>query len=355
MVKPQSTLNKTLKHPLGLIGVVIVGFFCLLSLSGNLITLDKTSQTNLIHLPIALLPPGSHMKVFIVPGHEHNNVFKQWALGHTAPQKFIAISDHFIKKDSITLQLFDQDSSIHNTETYALKSVSNYSIKDMTFWLGTDGFGRDVLSRIIIGSRISIAVGLVAVVIAVLFLGTGLGLLAGYYKGKTDLSISWLMNVIWSLPTFLLVAAISFTMGKGFWQIFIAIGISSWIEVARVVRGQVFSIREKEYIQAAKLMGFSGFRIMVKHILPNLSNTLIVLAVSVFGSAILLESGLSFLGFGIAPPAPSWGMMVKENYPYIMFDKAYLAFVPGLAIMLLVMGFNFIGIALRDALDIHLK
>ena len=355
MVKPQSTLKKTLKHPLGLIGVVIVVFFCLLSLLGNFITLDKTSQTNLIHLPIALLPPGSHIKAFIVEGQDEDNPFKQWAIGHSAPKQFIAISNYSIKNDSITLQLFDQDSSIHTTETFAINKIGHYNIKEITFWLGTDGFGRDVLSRIIIGSRISIAVGIVAVMIAVLFLGTGLGLLAGYYKGKTDIGISWLMNVIWSLPTFLLVAAISFTLGKGFWQIFIAIGISSWIEVARVVRGQVFSIREKEYIQAAKLMGFSGFRIMFKHILPNLSNTLIVLAVSVFGSAILLESGLSFLGFGVEPPAPSWGMMVKENYPYIMFDKAYLAFVPGMAIMLLVMGFNFIGIALRDALDIHLK
>lgn len=354
-MKTQSTLKKTLRHPLGLIGSFLVGFFLVLSLLGNLITLDKTPNTNLIHLPIALLPPGSQIQVFIVNSPDSNSGFHQWLWGHQAPQQFIAINDYKITLDSIVLNLFEQDTSLHNKETIALKSVKNYELKTMTFWLGTDGFGRDVLSRIIIGSRISIAVGFVAVLIAVMFLGTGLGLLAGYYKGQTDIVITWLMNVIWSLPTFLLVAAISFTMGKGFWQIFIAIGITSWIEVARVVRGQVFSIREKEYIQAAKLMGFSGFRIMFKHILPNLVNTLIVLAVSVFGSAILLESGLSFLGFGIAPPAPSWGMMVKENYPYIMFDKAYLAFVPGLAIMLLVMGFNFIGIALRDALDIHLK
>ena len=153
----------------------------------------------------------------------------------------------------------------------------------------------------------------------------------------------------------LLVVAISFALGKGFWQIFIAIGLSSWVEVARVVRGQVFSIREKEYIQAAKVLGFGSWRIMFKHILPNLKSSLIVLAVANFGSAILLESGLSFLGLGVSPPTPSWGMMIKEYYAYIMFDSAYLAIIPGLAIMALVMAFNFIGIALRDALDINIK
>ncbi|MCC6817686.1 MAG: ABC transporter permease, partial [Bacteroidia bacterium] len=112
---------------------------------------------------------------------------------------------------------------------------------------------------------------------------------------------------------------------------------------------------EKEFVQAARVLGFGSYRIMFRHILPNLRSSLIVLAVSIFGSAILLESGLSFLGLGLAPPAPSWGMMIKENYPYIMFDSEYLSIIPGLVIMALVMGFNFIGIALRDALDIHLN
>ena len=139
------------------------------------------------------------------------------------------------------------------TETICISKLpAPYKIEDQTFLLGTDGFGRDVYSRIVLGSRVSLAVGIVAVLVSLFLIGTALGLIAGYYRGKTDIAISWFINVIWSLPSMLLVAAISFALGKGFWQIFVAIGISSWVEVARVVRGQVFSLREKEFIQRSE-------------------------------------------------------------------------------------------------------
>lgn len=354
MKKPLSTFKKTIQHPLGLIGFILVSLFFIMGILGNVITPDKTSNTNLINLPIALLKPMSKVDFFRVENPVQKSVFEAWLSGQNEPIYNTAINSFSIKNDSINLNLYYPEKTI--TEKISLSSLpSPYKIETQTFLLGTDGFGRDVYSRIVLGSRVSLAVGLVAVLVSLFLIGSALGLIAGYYRGKTDLVISWFINVIWSLPTMLLVAAISFALGKGFWQIFIAIGISSWVEVARVVRGQVFSLREKEFIQAAKILGYSPFRIMFKHLLPNLKSTLIVLAISVFGSAILLESGLSFLGFGISPPAPSWGMMVKENYPYIMWDNAYLAIVPGFVIMLLVMGFNFLGIALRDALDIHLK
>lgn len=354
MEKPKSIFKKTVSHPLGLIGFVIVSLFFIMGLLGNLITPDKTSSTNLINLPIALLKPMSKIQIFSVENPSQKSFLNAWINGQNEPLYNIAINSYSIEGDSICLNLYYPEKTI--VEKISLSNLpAPYTIKNQTFILGTDGFGRDVYSRIVLGSRVSLAVGIVAVFISLFLIGTALGLIAGYYRGKTDIAISWFINVIWSLPTMLLVAAISFALGKGFWQIFVAIGISSWVEVARVIRGQVFSLREKEFIQAAKILGFSPFRIMFKHLLPNLKSTLIVLAISVFGSAILLESGLSFLGFGIAPPAPSWGMMVKENYPYIMWDNAYLAIVPGFVIMLLVMGFNFLGIALRDALDIHLK
>jgi peptide/nickel transport system permease protein len=152
----------------------------------------------------------------------------------------------------------------------------------------------------------------------------------------------------------LLVFAISFVLGKGFWQIFIAVGLTMWIGTARLIRGQVLSIKELEYVQAAKVMGFSSWRIIIKHILPNVIGPTIVMAASNFATAILIEAGLSFLGVGVQPPIPSWGLMIKENYNFLITNKPLLALVPGLAIMLLVLAFNILGNALRDAFDVKL-
>jgi len=160
------------------------------------------------------------------------------------------------------------------------------------------------------------------------------------------------MNVIWSLPSLLLVIAISFALGKGFWQIFIAVGLSTWVDVSRLVRGQVMALKQTEFVEAAKALGFSTSRTITKHILPNIAGPILVVASANFASAILLETGLSFLGFGAQPPMPSWGGMIKEHYGYIIMDAAYLAILPGLAIMFTVYAFNVLAIGLRDAFDV---
>jgi ABC-type dipeptide/oligopeptide/nickel transport system permease subunit len=160
--------------------------------------------------------------------------------------------------------------------------------------------------------------------------------------------------VMWSIPTLLLVFAITLVLGKGFWQVFIAVGLTLWVNVARLVRGQVMGIRELEYIDAAKALGYGESRIILRHILPNIMGPILVIAASNFATAIVLEAGLSFLGVGVQSPQPSWGLMIKENYNFIITHNPMLAIIPGLAIMVLVLAFNLLGNGLRDALDVRM-
>jgi peptide/nickel transport system permease protein len=195
-------------------------------------------------------------------------------------------------------------------------------------------------------------VGLIAVLIS-LSIGILLGLLAGYFGGRTDNIIMWLINVVWSIPALLLVFAITLALGKGFWQVFIAVGLTLWVNTARIIRTQALSIREMQYIEAAKALGLGSARIIFRHILPNVLGPVMVMAASNFASAIVIEAGLSFLGVGVQPPQPSWGLMIKENYNFIITHNPLLAISPGICIMLLVLAFNLLGNGLRDALDVR--
>jgi peptide/nickel transport system permease protein len=214
--------------------------------------------------------------------------------------------------------------------------------------------GRDLLSRLLLGLRVSLAVGFIAVLISIA-IGASLGAIAGYYRGWVDQVIGWLINVIWSIPSLLLVIAFSLALGKGMWQVFLAVGLTMWVDVARIVRGRVLSLREQEFVTAARAMGFSDLRIIFRHLMPNVVGPIVIMAASNFATAILVESGLSFLGLGLQPPAASLGMMIKEHYPYIIMDAAYLALVPGLVILLLVLAFNLLGNGLSDAFDSKVK
>jgi oligopeptide transport system permease protein len=264
--------------------------------------------------------------------------------------RYIPITTYAIKGDSIVAQVF-LDEGVTSEASFNI-SQQQYLIADRRFLLGTDKFGRDILSRLIIGARVSLSVGMIAVLISLL-IGVTLGALAGYFKGRTDAVIMWLINVIWTMPTLLLVFAITMALGKGFWQVFIAVGLTLWVNVARLIRGQVLGIRELEYVEAARSLGYSHGRIIIRHILPNLAGPVIVISASNFASAIIIEAGLSFLGAGVQSPQPSWGLMIRENYNFIITHNPFLAIVPGLTIMLLVLAFNILGNGLRDAMDVR--
>lgn len=247
------------------------------------------------------------------------------------------------------------DSSQNKKIVISVRELQSQIIKSnlisKKFILGTDRLGRDMLSRMIIGTRVSLSVGFIAVIIS-LSIGVLLGSLGGYFRGRIDDVIMWIINVVWSIPTLLLVIAITLVLGKGFWQVFVAVGLTMWVEVARIIRGQILSVREKEYIEAGSALGFKNFRIIVKHVLPNVMGPVIVIAASNFATAILTEAGLSFLGIGAQPPMSSWGKMINDHRAFIFSpDAFYLAFIPGLAIMLLVLAFMLVGNGLRDALD----
>ncbi len=245
------------------------------------------------------------------------------------------------------------DGKTINTSVSELREqIVSSNISRKTFLLGTDRYGRDVHSQLILGTRVSLSVGFISVAISLL-IGIFLGAIAGYFGGRIDALISWFINVVWAVPTLLLVIAVTFALGKGFWQVFVAVGLTMWVEVARVVRGQFMSLREKEFVEAARALGYRNFRIIFRHILPNAMAPVIVISAANFASAILLEAGLSFLGIGVQPPMPSWGSMIKENYAYIILDYAYLAILPGIAIMIMVLAFMLIGNGLRDALDVR--
>ncbi len=384
--------QRLLKNRIAVACMIFIGIAALIAILGYLITPDKTPFSNDQNLALTTKKPGFRIQMLYVRKNEEagsTNLFKTMLFGRKSGYLSVPVTSYSFTDSTIVATEYEGENVAGNQTTYNLadvvyavaktpvfdrnngvwkisctdgenveaktadlrEEITRNNIHNKVYWLGTDRFGRDVLSQLLIGSRVSLSVGMISVLISLL-IGIAMGAAAGYFGGSIDAVIMWIINVIWSVPTLLLVIVITFVLGKGFWQVFIAVGLSMWVEVARVVRGQVMALRSMEFVEAAKALGYSNFRIIFRHILPNAMAPVIVISAANFASAILLESGLSFLGIGVQPPMPSWGTMVRENYAYIILDYAYLAMLPGLAIMLMVLAFMLLGNALRDALDV---
>ncbi|KAF2519960.1 ABC transporter permease [Flavobacterium salilacus subsp. salilacus] len=354
-------LQKFRKNFWGVLSFWFIVLLVFVALFAYVLAPDKTKNANWGDLSLNSKPPGFEVTMLTLPSHtpiETN--WTDYFTGKTYTKPKVPVSDYKIESDSLTYTEYAEDASMAVTKTIALSEygtatdanfiIENY-IRQQKFILGTDSQGRDLLSRLLIGSRVSIAIGFVAVFIS-LVVGIFFGAVAGYFGGKVDAFVMWLVNIIWSIPTLLLVIAITLALGKGFWQVFVAVGLTMWVEVARVVRGQVMSLKQMQFVTAARALGYHDSRIIFKHILPNSIAPVIVISAANFASAILVESGLSFLGLGAQPPVPSWGGMIKDHYNYIILGKPYLALAPGIAMLLLVLAFMMIGNALRDALDV---
>ena len=387
----QIAWSRLKKNKLSMFGLFIIMFALVIAVLGPIIRPDGTPKANNQILEITTQKPGFTVDLLQIKKNQKHKESGFWELLNEG-----------IENDFITIPIYDYSFEGFNlvVEKYTGQYVNNgqvikYNLADIVYpldhneviesngyldfysldegkqhiaienliaeikennivtkkyYLGTDKYGRDMLSRLMAGTWISLFVGFISVFISIV-IGISLGSLAGYYRGWLDDIIMWFINVVWSIPTLLLVIAITMALGKGTWQVFIAVGLTMWVEVARVVRGQMLGLREKEFVEAGRALGFTNTRIIFKHIIPNVLGPVIVISAINFAAAILIEAGLSFLGFGAQPPQATWGKIIAEHKGYLITGKAYLAVLPGIAIILMVLAFVMVGNGLRDSLD----
>lgn len=343
--------KRLLKNKPAVFGLIAIIAALFVSIFAYTFIPDNTPHANDGHIELKKLTPFSTVNFISTP-----------TIPNTKTSFIVKLFSGFPAFDKKTP--IDSSKQIdHNIILYTYRGLGKYTdtlqvsgqeIKSTssTYLLGTDQAGRDVLSRLILGTRISLSIGFIAVLISLL-IGVSIGACAGYFRGWIDQVLMWFTTVIWSIPGIMLVISISIALeSSGIWVTFMAVGLTMWVEVARVVRGQFIEIREKSFVEAAQTLGASSFHIIRKHILPNILGPIIVIATSNFAAAILIEAGLSFLGLGVQPPTPSWGLMVHEGFQLMGTKNSWhLILFPSLAISILVLAFNLLGNGLRDAFD----
>ena len=366
--------QRLLQNRPAVFGLVFIGLCTLVALLGYWLLPDASPSANNGLVQLQKEPPGFQVTILRLPlpasvrAGRPDNFLLTWWQGRRPRFREVPVGGApTFTRDSVFFQPYQNHSALPDPpRRYALAQLAGRTgsppeLKDFilqnrverrTYWLGTDKAGRDELSRLLLGTRVSLGIGLVAVLIS-LALGMSIGAVAGYVGGATDALLLGLMTVVWSIPGIMLVIAISLALNsKGVWVSFVAVGLTMWVDVARVVRGQMLSLREKTFVEAGRVLGLPQRRLIAYHLLPNMIGPLIVLATSNFAAAILLEAGLSFLGLGVQPPAPSWGLMVNEGFQLLGTAAGFwLTLFPGLVISLLVLSFNLLGNALRDAYD----
>ncbi len=348
MAGDKDWLFKLKENTTALICAATLAILSLTAIFAFLIIPDNSKDANRQIVQLALQPPGTIQNVLVISKKEQPSkmsLFDQIFHGQDNVAEYLPIDSFTISNQTLETHFQNMTSLRDHVDESQIRISEKY------FLLGTDKYGRDVLSRIILGLRISLVIGFLAVAVSLL-LGVVLGSAAGYFGGWTDRVIMLFINTGWSIPTLLMAFAIIIALGKGFFVIVLAVGLTMWVDVARVVRGQTMQLKTERFIQASKVIGINDLHIIFKHILPNILGTILVISAANFATAILVEAGLSYLGLGIQPPTPSLGNMLQEGYAYATGGFVYLAFFPILTIMILVLSFNMLGTALRDAFDI---
>lgn len=335
--------NAWIKQPFGVIAAAYLLLLTLLALFAPWVSNDSTPNANRQCLPCRLAEPGRNIDFALIQRNKPKvgNLFDgQSDVGPSIPFDSKQV---FSNGTLFTFQGY----SGSNKEW--INKDERYTIKERTFILGTDPLGRDVWSRLILGGRISLGIGWLSVLVA-LFVGISIGAAAGFFGGKIDSFLSFFINLTWSIPTLLLVMAITIALGKGWLPTFIAVGLSTWVEIARVTRAEIMGLKQRDFALAGRILGVPAMRLIWKHILPGLRGPLMVVSASNFAGAVLIESGLSFLGLGIQPPAPTWGNMMESHRHFLISGHIHLILIPGLAILSVVLSFIVLGDSIKKSL-----